>query len=86
MHVRVVFRARRARTRTRARSLLPGAHQFLDAMIFWRPGNLNLARRSDSAACGQRTGSARQRAPGGNRGMGIGPGKVLARAKLDFAP
>jgi len=25
-------------------------HQFLDAMIFWRPANLNLARRSASAA------------------------------------
>jgi len=26
------------------------AHQFLEAMIFWRPGNLYLARRRDSAA------------------------------------
>ena len=29
---------------------LTGTHQFLEAMIFWRPGNLNLARRRASWA------------------------------------
>jgi hypothetical protein len=30
--------------------LQPSAHQFLLATTFWRPGNLNLARRRASAA------------------------------------
>lgn len=31
-------------------------HQLREVMIFWRPGNLNLARRKASVACDDATG------------------------------